>query len=82
MQLNELLSAASVLSGFEVNIFRDGEMSLTNQGGSGLNSTINRYGQELAGFAKIDFGRSKHWLVDFNSLNRGLWLVCRSSRAR
>jgi hypothetical protein len=59
MQLNELLSAASVLSGFEVNIFRDGEMSMTNQGGSGLNSTINRYGQELAGLAKIDFGRSE-----------------------
>jgi hypothetical protein len=59
MQLNELLSAASVLSGFEVNIFRDGEMSMANQGGSGLNSTINRYGQELAGLAKIDFGRSE-----------------------
>ncbi|HJX92393.1 MAG TPA: hypothetical protein VJ372_17975 [Pyrinomonadaceae bacterium] len=59
MQLNELLSAAAVLSGFEVNIFRDGEMSMTNQGGSGLNSTINRYGQELAGLAKIDFGRSE-----------------------
>jgi len=59
MQLNELLSAAAVLSGFEVNIFRDGEMSLANQGGSGLNSTINRYGQELAVLAKTDFGRSE-----------------------
>jgi ABC-type transporter MlaC component len=59
MQLNELLSAAAVLSGFEVNIFRDGEMSMTNQGGSGLNSTINRYGQELAVLAKTDFGRSE-----------------------
>jgi len=59
MQLNELLSAASVLSGFEVNIFRDGEMSLANQGGSGLNSEINRYGQELAVLAKTDFGRSE-----------------------
>jgi hypothetical protein len=57
-QLNDLLSAASVLSGFEVNIFRDGEMNVT-QGGSGLNSTIGRYGQELALLAKIDFERSE-----------------------
>jgi len=57
-QLNELLSAASVLSGFEVNIFRDGEMNI-GQGGSGLNSTIGRYGQELALLAKIDFERSE-----------------------
>ena len=58
-QLNELLSAASVLSGFEVNIFRDGEMTMTNQGGNGLNSTITRYGQELSLLAKTDFGRSE-----------------------
>ena len=57
-QLNELLSAASVLSGFEVNIFRDGEMNVS-QGGSGLNSTIGRYGQELALLAKTDFERSE-----------------------
>ncbi|HEY6244749.1 MAG TPA: hypothetical protein VIX17_12425 [Pyrinomonadaceae bacterium] len=57
-QLNELLSAAAVLSGFEVNIFRDGEMNVT-QGGSGLNSTIGRYGQELALLAKTDFERSE-----------------------
>jgi len=57
-QLNELLSAASVLSGFEVNIFRDGEMNVT-QGGSGLNSAIGRYGQELALLAKTDFERSE-----------------------
>src|SRR5215213_5442326 len=36
-QLNELLQAASVLSGFEINMFRDGEMSI--QGGNGLTST-------------------------------------------
>ena len=58
-QLNDLLSAAAVLSGFEVNIFRDGEMNVSNQGGSGLNSTINRYGQELALLAKTDFERSE-----------------------
>ena len=58
-QLNELLSAASVLSGFEVSVFRDGEMVMTGQGGSGLNSTISRFGQELAFLAKTDFERSE-----------------------
>jgi hypothetical protein len=56
-QLNELLSAAVVLNGFEVNMFRDGEISI--QGGNGLTATINRYGQELALLAKIDFARSE-----------------------
>jgi vacuolar-type H+-ATPase subunit I/STV1 len=56
-QLNELLSAAAVLSGFETNIFRDGEMSM--QGGNGLTSAINRYGQELAQLARIDFERAE-----------------------
>ncbi|HSL53181.1 MAG TPA: hypothetical protein VK868_02255 [Pyrinomonadaceae bacterium] len=55
-QLNELLQAASVLSGFEISMFRDGEMSL--QGGNGLTSTLNRYGQELALLARTDFERS------------------------
>ena len=56
-QLNELLSAAAVLSGFEINMFREGEMSM--QGGNGLTSTINRYGQELARLARSDFERSE-----------------------
>jgi len=56
-QLNELLQAASVLSGFEINMFRDGEMSI--QGGNGLTSTISRYGQELAVLASNDFERSE-----------------------
>jgi hypothetical protein len=56
-QLNELLSAAAVLSGFEINMFRDGEMSIQN--GNGLTSTINRFGQELAVLAKSDFERSE-----------------------
>ena len=56
-QLNELLSAAVVLSGFEINMFRDGEMAI--QGGNGLTATINRYGQELAVLAKTDFERSE-----------------------
>lgn len=56
-QLNELLSAAAVLSGFEINMFREGEMSM--QAGNGLTSTINRYGQELAMLARTDFERSE-----------------------
>jgi hypothetical protein len=55
--LNELLAAASVLSGFEISLFKDGEMSF--QGGSGLTATINRYGQELSFLAKSDFDRAE-----------------------
>ena len=55
-QLNELLSAAAILSGFEINMFRDGEMSM--QVGNGLSSTIGRFGQELAALARVDFERS------------------------
>jgi hypothetical protein len=55
-QINELLSAAAVLSGFEINMFREGEMAI--QGGNGLTATINRYGQELAVLARSDFERS------------------------
>jgi hypothetical protein len=56
-QLNELLQAASVLSGFEISMFRDGEMAI--QGGNGLTATLNRYGQELAVLARNDFERSE-----------------------
>jgi hypothetical protein len=56
-QLNELLSAAAILSGFEINMFRDGEMAI--QGGNGLTSTINRFGQGLAELARVDFERSE-----------------------
>ena len=56
-QLNELLSAAALLSGFEINMFRDGEMAI--QGGNGLTATINRFGQELAVLARNDFERSE-----------------------
>lgn len=56
-QLNELLSAAAVLNGFEVNMFRDGEMSM--QGGNGLVQMVNRFGQELSSLAQTDFERSE-----------------------
>lgn len=57
MQLNELLAAAATLSGFEVNVFRDGELPL--QAGSGLGNMVNRYVQELALLAKSDFERAQ-----------------------
>jgi hypothetical protein len=56
-QLNELLSAAALLSGFEVDIFKDGELLLG--GGSGLGDMVARYGQELATLAKTDFARAE-----------------------
>ena len=64
-QINELLSAAAVLNGFEVNIFRDGELPL--QGGSGLTSTISRFGEELAQLARNDFGRAETLAGRFQS---------------
>ncbi|HKP82851.1 MAG TPA: hypothetical protein VJT69_12555 [Pyrinomonadaceae bacterium] len=57
VQLNELLAAAAVLSGFEINMFRDGEMTI--QGGNALTNMVNRFGQELAQLAKTDFERSE-----------------------
>ena len=56
-QLNELLAAAVVLNGFEINVFRDGEMIL--QGENGLSSMITRFGQALAVLARSDFERSE-----------------------
>ena len=54
--INELLNAAAVLNGFEINIFRDGEMTMVP--GNGLTSMINRIGQELAVLAESDFERA------------------------
>lgn len=56
-QLNELMSAAAMLNGFEVNMFRDGEMSM--QGGNGLVNMVTRFGQELSSLARSDFERSE-----------------------
>src|SRR5712692_8320389 len=56
-QLNELLSAAQVLNGFEVEIFQDGELSL--RGDSELVGMVARYGQELASLARIDFDHAR-----------------------
>lgn len=57
LQLNDLLAAAAVLNGFEVNVFREGELPL--HGGSGLGSMINRYAQEVAMLARSDFERAQ-----------------------
>ena len=48
---------AALLSGFEVNIFKDGELQLA--GGSGLSDMVSRYGQQLAMLAKVDFARAE-----------------------
>lgn len=57
VQLNELLSAAQTLSGFEVNVFRDGELPL--EGRSGLTSMVSSLGQVLGDLAQKDFDRSQ-----------------------
>jgi hypothetical protein len=56
-QLNELLSAAAVLNGFEVDIYKEGELSLRSD--SDLVSMVARYGQELASLAKVDFDHAR-----------------------
>jgi hypothetical protein len=56
-QINELLAAAAVLNGFEITMFRDGEMSI--QPSNGLTAMINRFGQELAALAANDFERAE-----------------------
>ncbi len=56
-QLNELLPAAALLSGFELNIFRDGELPL--QDGSRLSNTVNQIAEEIAALAKNDFDRAQ-----------------------
>ena len=52
-QLNELLPAAALLSGFEVEIFSQGEMLIP--GTCQLGAEVIRYGRELGILAKSDF---------------------------
>ena len=56
-QLNELLAAAMVLNGFELNFLRDGEISF--QANSGLTSMIQRFGRELGVLADKDPERAE-----------------------
>ena len=57
VQLNELLSAAQTLSGFEINVFREGELPLEGRGG--LSNMANSVGQVLGQLAQKDFDRSQ-----------------------
>jgi hypothetical protein len=52
-ELNELLSAATVLNGFEVDIFKDGELSLRSD--NDLVGMVQTFGRELAALARVDF---------------------------
>jgi len=56
-QLNELLSAAAVLNGFEVDIYKEGELSLRTD--NDLVGMVARYGQELATLSKVDFDHAR-----------------------
>lgn len=56
-QLNELFPAAALLSGFDVTIFREGELPF--QDGSRLSGMVNQYAQQLASLAKSDFERAQ-----------------------
>lgn len=52
-EVNELLSAATVLNGFEVEIFREGELS--SRSDSDLVRMVARFGSQIAALAKVDF---------------------------
>jgi hypothetical protein len=64
VQLNELLTAAATLSGFEVNVFQDGELPV--EGRNGLSNMVNRYGQVLGLLAMSDFDQSQTLANRFN----------------
>jgi hypothetical protein len=57
VQLNELLTAAATLSGFEVNVFQEGELPM--EGRNGLSNMVTRYGQVLGLLAITDFDQSQ-----------------------
>ncbi len=57
VQLNELLTAAATLTGFEVNVFQDGELPL--EGRNGLSNMVTRYGHALGLLATSDFEQSQ-----------------------
>ncbi len=57
VQINELLTAAATLSGFELNVFQEGELPL--EGRNGLSNMVTRYGQVLGLLATSDFDQSQ-----------------------
>src|SRR5262249_5992016 len=56
-QLNDMLSAAAVLNGFEVNVFRDGELPIDPS--NSITNMVSRYGQELSSLSRLDFERAE-----------------------
>ena len=46
-----------MLNGFEIEIFKDGEMSLRSD--NDLVGMVSRFGQELASLAKVDFDQAR-----------------------
>lgn len=56
-QLNDLIPAASTLSGFDVRIFRDDELPL--EGNSSLHRMISTVGEALGMLAQTDFERAR-----------------------
>ena len=57
-QINDLLAAAALLNGFEVEMFKDGELPMRGGGGD-LNRMITTYGRALAVLARKDFARAE-----------------------
>ncbi|PYP88958.1 MAG: hypothetical protein DMF61_04460 [Blastocatellia bacterium AA13] len=56
-QVNELLGAAALLNGFEVNLFKDGELPVQN--GGTLMRMVGSCGERLAALAEKDFERAQ-----------------------
>lgn len=61
-QLNEMLSAAEVLNGFDQQYYKNGELLSSS---STLSSTLDEYDNVLAALAQTDFERSKNIAVSF-----------------
>ncbi len=55
-RLNELFPAAQALNGFEVNLFKDGEMLLSS--GNELAEKVNEFAEQIAALAAKDFDRA------------------------
>src|SRR5215831_8796671 len=76
-QLNELLQAATVLNGFEVDVFKDGELTLRSD--NDLVGMVARFGGELSSLAKLDFegarGTADKFLMQEPRMNARLMIV-------
>jgi hypothetical protein len=61
-QLNEMLSAAEVLNGFDQQYYKQGELLPSS---SSLSGVLDEYDNGLAALAQIDFERSKNIAANF-----------------